>query len=99
MKCLIYGSENDCASHNLAVEEFLFGLADRSGCAIFYLWQNEKAVILGRNMRNPDRLLPIVVGGYCFFMETALDCTAGNFKQDFRFIEEILLSRNVICKI
>ncbi len=67
MKCLIYGSENDCASRNLTVEEFLFGLADHIGCAILYLWQNDKIVILGRNMCNPDRLLPIVVGGYWFF--------------------------------
>lgn len=49
MKCLVYESESFCASHNLAVEEFLFGVADRRGCIILYLWQNDKAVILGKN--------------------------------------------------
>ncbi len=56
MKCLIYESENYCASHNLAVEEYLFGLADRSGCTILYLWQNDKAVILGKHQNVYDEV-------------------------------------------
>ena len=49
MKCLFYESESHCARHNLAVEEYLFGLADCSRCVILYLWQNDRAVILGKN--------------------------------------------------
>lgn len=56
MKCLIYESENYCASRNLAVEEYLFRLADRRVCAILYLWQNDKAVILGKNQNAYDEV-------------------------------------------
>lgn len=56
MKCLIYESKNFCVGHNLAVEEYLFGLADRSRCTILYLWQNDRAVVLGKNQNAYDEV-------------------------------------------
>ncbi|MEG2456614.1 MAG: lipoate--protein ligase family protein, partial [Clostridia bacterium] len=48
MKCLYYKSDSYNPYENLAVEEFLFETLP-TDTFVFYLWQNARTVVIGRN--------------------------------------------------